>query len=164
MGGNSSHEEKLGIEEEKALDKEFERLKNSQNVPVVKCQYIDNNKKHWKVVFKGSQCSPYEDGYFIVEFLFNKGTFPQYGPEGKFITKMFHPNVDSNGHICINILNKWDQNRTMEDVIFGILEIMDNPIADGGYKNEARKLLETNVDEFYKRVEEYTYSYAMEGF
>ena len=41
---------------------------------------------------------------------------------------------------------------------------MDSAISDGGHKNEERKLLEKNVDEFYKRVKEYTYSYAMEGF
>lgn len=159
----SSENKVKNIEEEAALDREFNKLKNSQLLPVVKCQYLNNDKKHWKVVFKGSECSPYEDGYFILEFLFKK-TFPEYGPEAKFITKMFHPNVASDGHVCINILNSWDKNRTLEDVLLGILEIMDNPIADGGYYNEARKLLETNVDEFYKKVEEYTYSYAMESF
>ena len=77
---------------------------------------------------------------------------------------MFHPNVNSDGHVCINILNNWVPGRTMEDVLLGILEIMDNPVAAGGYSNDARKLLEKDVDEFYKKVEEYTYSYAMKGF
>ena len=152
------------MSEEKALEIEFNRLKYSQNLPIVKCEYINNSKKHWKVVFEGSQASPYEDGFFIIEVLFNQGTFPDYGPECKFITKMFHPNVAEDGHICINLLNEWNSNRTMEDVIFGILEIMDNPIAEGGYNNEAKKLLEKNPDEFYKIAEEYTEQYAMEGF
>lgn len=165
MGSNSSHIDiPPGIEEEKELDKEFNKLKNSKYIPIVKCEYLKNNKKHWKVVFKGSECSPYEDGYFILEFLFNKGVFPSYGPEAKFITKMFHPNINSDGHVCINILNYWVPGRSMEDVLLGILEIMDNPIASGGYSNEARKLLSKDVDEFYKKVEEYTYSYAMKGF
>lgn len=150
--------------EEKALEKEFNRLKNSQNLPIAKCEYINNNKKHWKVVFEGSQCSPYEDGFFIIEVLFNNGTFPENGPECKFITKMFHPNVADDGHICINLLNEWNPKRTMEDVIFGILEIMDNPVPEGGYSNEARKTLEKNPDEYYKIVEEYTEQYAMEDF
>ena len=152
------------MSKEDALEIEFKRLKNSQNLPIVKCEYINNNKKHWKVVFKGSQASPYEDGYFIIEVLFNNGTFPTYGPECKFITKMFHPNVSQNGHICINLLNEWNSKRTMEDIFFGILEIMDNPVAEGGYDNEAKKLLEQNPDEFYKIAEEYTEKYAMEGF
>ena len=52
----------------------------------------------------------------------------------------------------------------MEDVLLGILEILENPVAAGGYSNEARSLLEKDVDEYYKKVEEYTYSYAMNGF
>lgn len=163
MGGNSSKEEEKYMNEEDALDLQFNKLKNS-DLPIVRCDYINNDKKHWKIVFTGSQCSPYDDGYFILELLFNKGVFPKFGPEAKFITKMFHPNVDENGHVCINILNSWSPKTTIYEVILGILEIMDNPIPDGGYSNEAKKLLETNVDEFYKKVEEYTTAYATKGF
>lgn len=166
MGSNASSiiNTPPGKEEEKELDKEFNKLKNSPYVPVVKCEYVDNNKKHWQVVFKGSECSPYEDGYFIIDFLFNKGVFPTCGPEAKFITKMFHPNVNDNGHVCINILNNWKSGRTMVDVLLGILEIMDNPVSSGGFPNAARSLLSKDVDEYFKKVEEYTYSYAMKGF
>ena len=163
MGGNSTKIEEKKISEEESLDLQFKKLKNS-SLPIVRCEYINNNKKHWKIVFTGSQNSPYDDGYFILELLFNNGVFPKYGPEAKFITKMFHPNVAENGHVCINILNSWDPKTTIYEVILGILEIMDNPVPEGGFSNEAKKLLETNVDEFYKRVEDYTFKYATKGF
>ena len=153
---------KILPEEEKALEKEFERLKSYETIQF--CQYMNNNKKHWKIVLKGMENTPYEDGFFILELLFNEGAFPEYGPEAKFITKMFHPNVACDGHVCINILNKWSPKRTIVDVITGIEEIMVNPIPDGGYDNEAKKLLETNKDDYYKKVEEYTYTFAMKGF
>jgi ubiquitin-protein ligase len=153
---------KMTKEEEAALDTEFYRLKNC-SLNLVKCEYVNNNKKHWLVVFEGSKCSPYENGYFILEFLF-KGTFPEVGPEAKFITKMFHPNIDNNGHVCINLLNIWNPKVSIEHVLYGILEILDNPVPTGGYPNKAKELLEKNKDEFYKKVEEYTYLYAMKGF
>ena len=179
MGGNSSsssssystpppspspppEKPKMTKEEEEALDKEFNRLKNS-NLRLLKCEYVDNDKKHWKVVFEGSKRSPYENGYFILEFFFN-GTFPQNGPEARFKTKMFHPNVADNGHVCINHLNNWNPKISIEHVLYGILDILDNPIASGGYHNKARELLEKDPEEYYKKVEEYTYLYAMEGF
>jgi ubiquitin-protein ligase len=149
-------------EEEAALDKEFNRLKNC-SLNLVKCEYVNNNKKHWLIVFEGSKRSPYENGYFILEFLFN-GTFPGSGPEAKFITKMFHPNVADNGHVCINLLNSWNPKVSIEHVLYGILDILDNPVPAGGYSNKARELLEKNPEEFYKKVEEYTYLYAMKGF
>ena len=77
---------------------------------------------------------------------------------------MFHPNVYDNGHVCINLLNCWNPKISIEHVLFGILDILDNPVPQGGYSNEARKLLEKNVEEYYKKVEEYTYLYAMNDY
>ena len=169
MGSDSSTTSTISTtitpeEEEQYLEKEFNRLKNSKTIQLAKCEYVENNKKRWKVVFEGPKRSPYENGFFILEFLFNKGPFPQNGPEAKFITKMFHPNVNSDGHVCINLLNSWNPKISIEHVLYGILDILDNPVASGGYSNEAKKLLEKNVDEFYKKVEEYTYLYAMNEF
>ena len=152
------------ISEKEALRKEFNKLKNSDQVPVVKGEYVNNDPKHWRVVFKGSDCSPYEDGYFIIEFKFNKGNFPEYGPDCYFITKMFHPNIYENGFVCIKYLSNWDPKRSIESVLLGILEIMDNPIPDHGYSNDATSLLKKNKDEFIKKVEEYTFQYAMKSF
>ena len=152
------------ISEKEALRKEFNKLKNSDQVPIVKCEYVNNDPKHWKVVFKGSDCSPYEDGYFIIEFKFNKGTFPEHGPNCYFITKMFHPNINYDGFVCIKYLSNWNPQRSMESVVLGILEIMDNPIPDHGYSNDATSLLKKDKDEFIKKVEEYTFQYAMKSF
>ena len=174
MGSNSSKEEEnYKIEnspitdeekEKKALEDEFNKLKNCQDLPLVECEYYNNDKKHWKIVFMGSDCSPYEDGYFTLELLFNKGTFPKFGPEAKFIIKMFHPNVDTNGHVCINLLNQWDSKYSIVTVLYGILEIMDHPVASGGYWNEAKSLLEKDEEAYYKKVEEYTFTYAKKLF
>jgi ubiquitin-conjugating enzyme E2 D/E len=147
-------------DEEEALEKEFKQLKECPELPINNCEYVNNDKRHWKIVFEGSKYSPYEDGFFTLELLFNKGTFPKCGPEAKFITKMFHPNIDTDGHVCINHLNSWEPTISITSVIFGILEILDNPIASGGYFNEARKLLEKDEEQYFKKVEEYTLTYA----
>lgn len=160
MGGSNEKPEEQYISEEEALEKEYKQLKECHELPINNCEYVNNDKKHWKIVFEGSKFSPYEDGYFTLELLFNKGTFPKYGPEAKFITKMFHPNIDSNGHVCINHLNSWNSSISIISVIFGILEILDNPVPSGGYSNEARKLLETDEEKYYKKVQEYTMTYA----
>lgn len=164
MGGSNEKIDPLKEkeEEEKALTEEFEKLKNCPDLPINKCEYVDNNKKHWKIVFEGSKYSPYEGGQFTLELLFNKGIFPKYGPEAKFITNMFHPNIDSNGRVCINLLNEWKSTISIISVIFGILDILDHPVASGGYSNPARKLLEKDEIGFFKKVKEYTLLYAMQ--
>lgn len=157
--GNFNQIEEI-INEEQALEEQFKQLKECDELPIKSCEYVNNDKKRWKIVFEGSKYSPYEDGLFILELIFNKGPFPKNGPEAKFITKMFHPNIDSNGHVCINLLNNWNPKISIVSVIFGILEILDNPITSGGYSNEARKLLESDEEKYYKTVQEYTMTYA----
>lgn len=153
----------ISAEEENVLDMQFIKLKTSKILPIANCSYIDNDKTHWQVIFLGTESTPYENGYFKIELIFNN-VFPKNGPEAKFITKMFHPNISANGHVCMDLLNYWNEKTSMEDVIYGILEILDNPVPENGYNNEARKLLEENYEKYMETVDEYTAKYAMEGF
>lgn len=153
----------ISKEEENELDIQFQKLKTSKILPIENCSYINNDKTHWLVVFLGTEGSSYENGYFKIEFIF-KNIFPKNGPEAKFITKMFHPNIASNGHVCMDLLNNWNEKTSMENILYGILEILDNPVPEGGYSNEARKKLEENSDIFWDIVDEYTAKYATEGF
>jgi len=143
------------------IEKEMNDLKTSEHVAVTKAERIENNDLLWKVVFEGPDESPYEDGIFTLKFIFPED-YPTQGPEARFMTPMFHPNVNakSDNHVCINLLNEWDKDRTLEDVILGIYDILLNPLVKGAYDNDARKLLDKDYDEYYDKVEEYTYKYA----
>ena len=145
------------------IKKEMESLTESNLVPVNKVERINNSDLEWKVVFDGPIASSYEDGIFLLKFIF-PNDYPTHGPEAKFITPMFHPNVSSNQHVCINLLDedKWDTKRTVEDIILGIIYLLVNPTYKGGYPNsKAYELLkEEKYDEYFDKVEEYAYKYA----
>ena len=49
-------------------------------------------------------------------------------------------------------------------VFYGIIDILDNPVPENGYSNEAKKSLEEDYQKYQDIVEEYTAKYAMEGF
>ncbi len=142
------------------IKNEMNKLKNSQDISVKKTERIDNNDLIWKVVFEGPKETAYEDGIFTLKFVF-PNNYPTGGPEALFITKMFHPNVsEGDQHVCINLLNSWDPNRTIEDVLLGIFCIMMYPITAEAYSNEASSLLRQDNDKYYDKVKEYTYKYA----
>lgn len=49
--------------------------------------------------------TPYAGGFFRVKLILGKD-FPSAPPKAFFVTKIFHPNVATNGEICVNTLKK----------------------------------------------------------
>lgn len=141
---------------------EFNKVKNSKCIPIVKCEFMNGDINNWKVAFEGTPCSPYEDGIFQLKVNL-PDSFPSERPYLYFITKMFHPNIrQSDGLVSLNLMYQWIQSRTIEEVIFGFIEVMDNPRVGSGYGEEPQQLLAKDRDKFFEKVEEYTYKYAME--
>ena len=56
-------------------------------------------------VFFFSAGTPYAGGSFRIKLVLGKN-FPNEPPKGFFLTKIFHPNVASNGEICVNTLKR----------------------------------------------------------
>lgn len=71
------------------------------------CIYIFFNGEFRNIVYCTyfAAGTPYAGGLFRMKLVLGKN-FPSEPPKGFFTTKIFHPNVASNGEICVNTLKK----------------------------------------------------------
>lgn len=72
-------------------------------VPGIIATADEHNPRYFKVIIDGPSESPYEGGKFKVE-LFLPDEYPMAPPKVRFMTKLYHPNIDKLGRICLDIL------------------------------------------------------------
>ncbi|KAE9456361.1 hypothetical protein C3L33_11726, partial [Rhododendron williamsianum] len=75
--------------------------------PGISASPSEENMRYFNVMILGPSQSPYEGGVFKLE-LFLPEEYPMAAPKVRFLTKIYHPNIDKLGRICLDILkDKW---------------------------------------------------------
>jgi len=110
----------------KRLCKELKKLETS---PVCNCSASpnDDNIMIWNAIIMGPIDTPYEGGTFKLELSFTKD-YPLKAPLVRFKTKIFHPNIDSTGGICIDILkDNWSPLQNVRTILLSICSLLNDP-------------------------------------
>ncbi|CAM6027830.1 unnamed protein product [Sphagnum balticum] len=99
----------------------------------------------------GPSQSPYEGGVFKLE-LFLPEEYPMAAPKVCFLTKIYHPNIDKLGRICLDILkDKWSPALQIRTVLLSFQALLsapnpDDPLAENiakHWKSDEAKALAT---------------------
>ncbi|RSH95328.1 Ubiquitin-conjugating enzyme E2 4 [Saitozyma podzolica] len=68
---------------------------------------IGDNLFQWQATIMGPADSPYSGGVFFLSLTFPTD-YPFKPPKVSFTTKIYHPNINANGSICLDILrDQW---------------------------------------------------------
>lgn len=130
----------------KRIMKETERLHN-EPVPGISATPRDDNARHFDVMVEGPGGSCYEGGQsfllgtcsrnsdtddlpggvFQLE-LFLPDDYPMCAPKIRFLTRIYHPNIDRLGRICLDVLkNNWSPALQIRTILLSIQALLGAP-------------------------------------
>ena len=115
--------------------------------PVSDCSAGPNNESdqfRWEATIMGPEDSPYAGGVFFLTIQFPPD-YPFKPPTVKFTTKVYHPNVKSDGAICLDILKKtWSPTLTIGKVLISIRSLLMDPNAEDAVIPEIANVYKNN--------------------
>lgn len=115
----------------------------------------------WKATIMGPVDSPYEGGVFFLEVNF-PADYPFKPPKIKFSTKIYHPNVNKEGGICLDILkDQWSPALTISKVLLSICSLLTDPNPDDPLVPEIAHLYKKDRKKYQRNAMEMTRKWAM---
>lgn len=84
-------------------------------------------------------------------------------PKVRFLTRIYHPNIDRLGRICLDILkDKWSPALQIRTVLLSIQALLSAPNPDDPLNNEAADLWKTNEPVAMQTARDWSKQYAQE--
>ena len=109
----------------------------------------------------GPDGSPYSGGVFFLHINFPQD-YPFKPPKVSFTTKLYHPNVNSTGAICLDILkDQWSPALTIAKVLLSISSLMNDPNPDDPLVPEIAHIYKGDRPKYDAMAREWTRKYAM---
>lgn len=115
---------------------------------------------NWEATIMGPQGSVYEGGVFHLAISFPPN-YPFKPPKVKFLTKIYHPNINMSGGICLDILkDNWSPALTVSKLLLSISSLLTEPNPDDPLVPEISDLYVKNRLKFDLTAREWTQFYA----
>uniref|UniRef100_A0A3B4AU99 Ubiquitin-conjugating enzyme E2 C n=1 Tax=Periophthalmus magnuspinnatus TaxID=409849 RepID=A0A3B4AU99_9GOBI len=101
----------------------------------------------WVGTIDGAQGTVYEGLRYRLSLEFPPG-YPYHAPRVKFVTPCFHPNVDDQGLICLDILKeKWSALYDVRSILLSIQSLLGEPNNESPLNTTAAELWDNQEGE-----------------
>ncbi|KAL9653827.1 hypothetical protein ABK040_012888 [Willaertia magna] len=125
----------------------------------------ESNLYEWEIIIVGPPETLYEGGMFRAVMTFPED-YPNSPPKLKFTTKMWHPNIYTDGTVCISILHppgedeygyeqaseRWLPIHSVESILISVISMLSNPNDESPANLDAAKQWREDKDGYKKRV------------
>ncbi|KAK4415510.1 putative ubiquitin-conjugating enzyme E2 37 [Sesamum alatum] len=118
-------------------------------------------------LFQGPEGTVYAGGVFKIKIQI-PGRYPFQPPIVTFTTPIYHPNIDTGGRICLDILNlppkgSWQPSLNISTVLTSIRLLLSEPNPDDGLMHDASREYKYNRQTFNQNARSMTEKYARAG-
>merc|ERR1712204_25356 len=114
---------------------------------------------HWQATIMGPPESPYQGGVFFLTIHFPTD-YPFKPPKVAFTTRIYHPNINSNGSICLDILrSQWSPALTISKVLLSVCSLLCDPNPDDPLVPEIARIFKTDREKYTELAREWTRKY-----
>jgi len=141
------------------INREFIQL-TKEPIDYVSAGPKDNNLFLWDATIIGPSKTPYDGGVFNLKIEFPVD-YPFKPPKCTFLTKIYHPNINNFGSICLDILKtNWSPALTISKVLLSICSLLADPNPDDPLVPEIANIYKQNKELYEKNARDYTRKYA----
>mmetsp|Transcript_27089 Transcript_27089/g.23943 ORF Transcript_27089/g.23943 Transcript_27089/m.23943 type:complete len:149 (-) Transcript_27089:56-502(-) len=141
------------------IKKETERLATDPIVGIYATP-DEVNFRHFHVQISGPADTPYHGGLFKAE-LFLPDEYPMVPPKVLFRTKIYHPNIDKLGRICLDILKKnWSPALQIRAVLVSIQSLLSDANLEDPLDEEVAELFKSDPEGADEKARQWTLDFA----
>jgi len=122
---------------------------------------IGDDLFQWQATIMGPSDSPYASGVFFLKIHFPTD-YPFKPPKVNFTTRIYHPNINSNGSICLDILrDQWSPALTISKVLLSICSMLTDPNPDDPLVPEIAHVYKTDRARYEATAREWTRKFGI---
>ncbi|ORY39416.1 ubiquitin-conjugating enzyme [Rhizoclosmatium globosum] len=147
------------------IQRELADLSNTPSDQFTAGPASDNDLLIWEAKLTGPATSAYAGGVFSVNLTFSSDYPSNHQRHVKFNTKIYHPNVDEDGSICIGVLKPdvWKPSNKIVDILHSLILILEEPNADDAINTSVAEVMNNPAggkEKFEKTVKEWIKKYC----